>query len=109
MPSVLTTASQVTCMHGGVTTHVPSNVRVKALGSEVLVATDQNAVAACGFAPGGASSPCVTVQWTVPSARVKVLGQPVLLQNSVGLGSNAAQAPQGLAIVIVSQPRVQGL
>lgn len=110
MPSLLTMLSQVTCMHGGTTTHVPSNVRVKALGSAVLVATDQNAVAACAFTlPSGTSSPCVTVQWTVPATRVKVLGQPVLLQNSVGLGKAATQAPQGPPIVVASQPRVQGL
>ena len=110
MPALLTQASQIQCPHGAVATHVPSNTRVLASGTPVLVATDANMIAGCAFAlPSGTPSPCVTVQWIAPAVRVKVMGQPVLLQSSVGLCNAATQAPQGPPIVGATQPRVQGL
>lgn len=110
MPAVLTQASQIQCPHGAVVTHVPSNVRVTVMGSPVLVATDVATIAGCAFTiPPTTPSPCVTVRWIVPAARVKVMGQPVLLQSSVGLCNAATQAPQGPPIVGATQPRVQGM
>ncbi|MCR9162460.1 MAG: hypothetical protein ACE37F_19515 [Nannocystaceae bacterium] len=110
MPALLTQASQVQCPHGAVVTHVPSNTRVVASGSPVLVMTDTNTIAGCAFTlPSTTPSPCVTVRWTVAAARVKVMGQPVLLQSSVGLCTAATQAPQGPPIVGATQPRVQGI
>lgn len=111
MPALLTQVSQVQCPHGAVVTHVPSNTRVLALGSPVLVATDANSIAGCAFTipPSGPPSPCVTVKWIGPATRVKVMGQPVLLQTSVGLSTAGTQAPQGPPIVGATQPRVQGI
>jgi len=110
MPALVTQASQVQCPHGAVVTHVPSNTRVLAMGTPVLVATDPNTIAGCVFTlPSTTPSPCMTVQWTVPATRVKVMGQPVLLQSSVGLCKAATQAPQGPPIVGATQPRVQGV
>ena len=46
------------------------------------------------------------MQWLVPAARVTVMGQPVVLQTSNGLGLGPTQAPQGPVTVIVTQLRV---
>ena len=60
---------------------------------------DLTTVAGCPFqVPVGAGTkpqPCVKVQWPVPATRVKVDGQPVLLQTSTGLCQSAEQIPQG--------------
>lgn len=110
MPAVLTSITQIQCSHGAVVSHVPSSPKVTILGNPVLVATDLNSVAGCAFTlPGGAYSPCVTVRWTAPSTRVKVFGQPVVLQSSAGIGTAATQAPQGPAIVGATQPKVQAI
>ena len=94
---VLTTATSLQCPHGGTVKVVSSNTRTKA-GAHVLRSTDTFTIAGCTFAPGGTASPCVTVRWTVSDSRVTVLGAPTLSEASVGLCSNAAQAPQGTVI-----------
>jgi hypothetical protein len=110
MPFLLDATSQITCAHGAPCKHVPSQPRVKILGIPALVATDVNTVAGCAFTlPGPVASPCVTVQWIVPAVRVKIMGQPAVLQTSTGLCKAATQAPQGPPIITVVQPRVQGL
>lgn len=111
MPFVLNLASTITCTHGAKCTHMPTPPpRVLVSGAPVLTATDMNAVAGCPFTlPSGTPSPCVLVRWVAPAVRVKVMGQPVLLETSVGLGLAATQVPQGPAIAIAGQPRVQGL
>ena len=57
---------------------------------------DTYPVAGCAFTvPAGKPQPCVKVQWTQPAPRVKVGGQPVILQASAGLCHSAEQIPQG--------------
>lgn len=110
MPFLLDATSQITCAHGAPCKHMPAQQRVKILGMPALVATDVNSIAGCAFAlPGPTASPCVTVQWIVPATRVKVMGQPVVLQTSTGLCKAATQAPQGAPLITVVQARVQGL
>jgi hypothetical protein len=102
-------AAVATCPHGGQVQTVSANARVLVSGLQVATMVDQSTVIGCAFNVSGAPSPCVKIQWTVPSARVKVMGQPVLLQASVGLCQNPAQAPQGPAIIATVQPRVTAL
>lgn len=110
MPSMLDTSSVVTCTHGAPCSHVPTQQRVLVNGMPALTASDVNSVAGCPFTlPGPVASPCMTVQWVVPAVRVRVLGQPALLQSSVGLCKAASQAPQGPPVISTVQPRVQAL
>lgn len=101
--------AMVTCPHGGQATPVPSSARVLVGGQPVTVAADPYTIAGCPFqVPGAKPQPCVTVQWIVPAIRVRVGGQPVLLQTSTGLCKSAEQIPQGAPIVSATQPRVLG-
>ena len=104
--AMLTVGTQAICSHAGQVSVVSTNTRVTAGGQPVATMADQFLVAACAFAPGAVPQPCLRVQWLVPAARVTVMGQPVVLQTSNGLGIGPTQAPQGPATVIVTQPRV---
>ena len=96
------------CPHGGMANVVNTNTRVKAGGNFALLATDTYTVAGCPLNVAGAPHPCVMIQWTAPSVRVKVGGNPVLLQTSVGLCKAADQLVQGTAIVSGVQTQVKG-
>ncbi|TVP69179.1 MAG: hypothetical protein EA339_14955 [Rhodobacteraceae bacterium] len=95
------------CPHGGQVTTISSNTRVLVSGMPAATLADSSVVAGCAFQlPGPTPSPCVTVQWLMPAARVLVNGQPVLLQTSPSLALAATRAPQGPASVTVNQTRV---
>lgn len=100
----LTTAATMMCPHGGTVTGISTSPRVSA-GAPVLRASDTFVVAGCAFAPGGAASPCVSVQWVVPDSRVTVGGSPTLSTGSTGLCTSALQAPQGPVQIVSTQPR----
>lgn len=98
------------CPHGGTGSVVNTNTRVKVGGGFALLATDTYTIAGCPFTlPSGTPHPCVTIQWTAPATRVKVGGNPVLLQSSVGLCTAADQAVQGTAIVSGVQTQAKGM
>jgi hypothetical protein len=107
---LLHTGAGITCTHTAPCNPVTTNARVTVSGMPVLLATDQFPVAGCPFqipVPGGTKpSPCLTIRWTAPSARVKVMGAPVLTALSAGLGQSLEQAPQGPAVIAGVQPRV---
>ncbi|MCP3960738.1 MAG: hypothetical protein GY719_23080 [bacterium] len=106
---LLTVAATMSCPHAGQATTSLGNPRVKIQGQPVATMADLSTVAGCVFAPGGAASPCVTVEWLVPAARVMAGAQPVLLQTSTALCANAAKAPQGAPILMADQTRVNGI
>jgi hypothetical protein len=96
-----------TCPHGGSLTIVSSNSRVLVSGMQVATVADTFVVAGCAFTvPPGKPQPCVSARFTVPAARVKVLGQPVILQSSVGICQSAEQIPQGPPLIASTQVRV---
>lgn len=95
------------CPHGGQISAIPSNVRVTVSGQNVVTVADTFPIAGCTFAPA-APHPCVLTKWIVPATRVSVLGQPVLLDTSIGLCQAADQTPQGPPSVIATQLRVTG-
>ena len=100
----------ITCPHGIPSLPVASNARVLVLKQPVLVVTDTFPVAGCPFQlPGPVPSPCVQIKWLVPAARVRVMGQPVLLQASPALALAATQAPQGPPVISAVQPRTLGI
>lgn len=113
MTFLLNAASQIICTHGAPATTVPSQTRVLLSGQPALVVSDMPTVAGCPFQipiPSGTKpQPCVTIQWLVPATRVRINGQPALLQTSTGLCKSAEQIPQGPPTVVVTQPRVKGM
>ena len=97
------------CPHGGQVQVAPGNPRVRLSGQPAATASDQFVIAGCPFTlPVPAPSPCVTVQWLVPAARVRIGGQPAVLSSSSGLCLAATQAPQGPPQITVTQLRVKG-
>jgi hypothetical protein len=96
------------CPHGGQVSTTSSNTRVKAGGQLVATSADTSTIAGCPFTVPNKPQPCVKVQWLAPATRVKVGGQPALLQTSSALCQSAEQIPQGPPNVIAGQMRVKG-
>ncbi len=101
----------VQCAHGVPSTIVPAQPRVLVSGQPVATMKAQMLVAGCPFTvPGPKPQPCVTVKWLMPSTRVLVLGDPVMLAPSPGPGpglcQSAEQIPNGPPIVSTVQTRV---
>jgi hypothetical protein len=99
------------CTHGVPAQIVPTQPRVLVSGQPVATMTAQIAVAGCPFTlPGPVPSPCVSVKWMMPSARVLVMGQPAMVVAAPGPGpgicQTAAQIPQGPPVVGFVQSRV---
>ena len=106
MPPALTSASTLTCPHGGTATHRPGQSKVLVAGAPVLTQQDLGTVAGCAFNVSGAPSPCTAVRWITGAGQVRVGGLPVLHSASTGMCSSAAQAPQGPPIVSATQLQV---
>jgi hypothetical protein len=94
------------CPHVGQVAIAPSNTRVLLGGQPAATATDTFVIAGCTFMAGPVPHPCVKVQWLVPAARVRIGGQPALLQSSTGLCVAVDLAPQGAPQVVQTQARV---
>ena len=109
---ILTTASSVSCPHGGTLSLSTSNAVAKAQGSPMLLLTDQHSVSGCPFQiPVGVSTkpqPCVLARWTVGATQTKVNQTAVLLQTSVGMCYSAEQIPQGPPVVNNVQQQAKG-
>ena len=110
MPNFLTTASTIMCPHGGSLVLITGNTKAFAMGSPILTVNDVHSVTGCLFNVSGAPSPCVSVRWQAGAVKVAVNnGQAALLQSSVGLCYNAANAPQGAAVVANTQLKGSGI
>ena len=112
MPGFLvTTASSIICTHGATVSIVSGNTRVKAAGAFVAVLSDVGTVSGCPFqipfGSGTKPQPCITVRFLVPATRVRIGGQPALLQTSSGICLSAEQIPQGPPTVVSTQMRVK--
>lgn len=103
MPGLLLDAgTTVLCVHGGRAQATAPVPRVTVMGKPVVTQAAPHVVAGCaGPTPPG---PCVMAQWVSAAARVKALGQPVLLEDS-----HALCVPAGTPVNIVpGQSRVRG-
>lgn len=118
MPGLLLHATAaMMCTHAGTANIIPTQPRVLVSGQPVAVLGDQIMVAGCPFQiPVGAGTkpqPCVTVKWIMVSARVTIMGKPVLLQPAPGSGPGICQSieqiPQGPPTVTALQMRVTAL
>jgi hypothetical protein len=108
MIPILTTTSTVVCPHGGQAQLFTTNTQALVDGAPILLLTDVHPIVGCPFTPV-AYSPCVSIRWVTAATQTLVRHVPVLLQTSVGLCLNAAQAPQGAAIVVQVQQKAKGL
>ena len=108
MPSLLTTASQVMCPHGGQATLITTNTQVTADGSPVLLESDVHMVAGCAFTIGPKYSPCVRIEWSAGTSTSNGSGTKFLTQSSVGKCLGAEGATQGVAMVVNTQMKADG-
>ena len=108
MTPILTAASTVMCPHGGMALLTTGNTEALLGGAPALLLTDVHAIVGCPFTPV-AYSPCIVIRWVMGATQTTVHNIPVLLQNSVGLCLNAAQVPQGTAIVVQVQQKAKGI
>ena len=106
MAAVLLVTASVSCPHGARAMITPSNQRVRIGGVAAALVNDTTTVAGCPFQAGQKPQPCVKVVWSAPATRVKVAGQPVLIESSSGLCQSAEQIPQGSPVVTPAAPRV---
>jgi hypothetical protein len=109
MPALLTASSVMMCPHGGMVQATTANTRTRAAGDYVLRATDTFVITGCPFNVAGGLHPCVQVKWIVTAERSRVLADPVLHEESLGLCSAADQAVQGAVQIVFTQPRVRGV
>lgn len=110
MIPILTTSSTVMCPHGGVAQLLTSNTEALVDGAPMLLQSDIHPIVGCPFTPGpGTYMPCLTIRWVTAATRTAIHNVPVLLQNSVGLCLNAAQVPQGTALVVQTQQKAKGI
>jgi hypothetical protein len=107
MTPILTAASTVMCPHGGMALLTTGNTEALLGGAPALLLTDVHAIVGCPFTPV-AWSPCVSIRWAGGAVQTAVRNVPALLQTSDGLCLNAAQAPQGIAIVVQVQQQAKG-
>ena len=108
MPALLTAASTMTCPHQGTVMAVPSQSTTTA-DALVLCMSDTCTITGCSFTLPQGPSPCVTVQWVQAATSVKVGGNFVLNENSVGMCMAATQAPQGTVMITATQAKVDGV
>lgn len=108
---VVATTTQGQCPHViGKLQVSASQQQVKAGGQAVVTLSDTFKVSNCPYqVPVGAGTklqPCVTGTWLGPATKVRVNGQPVILQTSGGICQSADQIPAGPPKVISTQQRV---
>jgi uncharacterized Zn-binding protein involved in type VI secretion len=98
------------CPHqSGQISTIVSSPRVKVSGQPVATLSDLYLIAGCVFTVALKPQPCIKVQWLQGAARVKVNGNPVILQSSSGLCKSVEEIPQGPPSIKVTQQRVKGI
>lgn len=99
------------CFHAMPAKIIPTQARVLVIGTPVATMDARILVTGCPFTlPGPVASPCITIKWALPSARVRIMGKPAMVVPGPGPGpgvcQSAAQAPQGPPIVGAVENRV---
>ena len=110
MGRILTSATSMSCPHGGTVT--PSATAIATIdGSPGLLVSDSCTISGCSFQiPVGAGtkpSPCVRVQWSAPASFCRS-GAPLLTTDSVGTCLSAENVPQGTVSISSNQGKVSG-
>jgi hypothetical protein len=92
------------CAHAGQAVPMVPNARVKIMGQPVTTQAMPYMIYGCSLT-GTTQAPCAIAQWLTGATRVRVMGQPVLLMDSV-----AACTPTGTGVTVLStQTRVRGI
>jgi hypothetical protein len=97
----------ILCTHAGYVSEITSNFRVLVGGQPVVTQNDTFLVEGCPYTLPP-PHPCMTVTWLVPSLRIKVNGNPAILQDSIGICQSGDLTPQGPPNVVMTQTRVKG-
>jgi hypothetical protein len=93
------------CSHGGSARPLVGNPRVKLGGEPVLTVASPFAISSCPNVVGTAKFPCVIGVALAGATRVRVMGQPVLLDTT-----RPTNLPTGASIRITgTQARVKGI
>ncbi|MGH8004956.1 MAG: hypothetical protein ACRECJ_09575 [Limisphaerales bacterium] len=100
---LLHVGASVSCPHNGQAVAVTSNFRVRAAGQPITTLTDPYTIAGCS-----SRRPCLRVQWLTVAVRVRISGQPALLNTSQGVCLDGSGAPQDVPVVVQTQTRVKG-
>lgn len=104
----LTTASAMSCPHGGTIIVSTSNTRVQVDGEPVLRASDTFTVGGCRYVRGNVPNPCVSVRWDVHAERHEVLSEKSLTRESTGLCLDGSGGMQGIVQISSTQSRGAG-
>lgn len=108
---LITTASTLTCPHGGTVAIVSANAKVAA-AAMLALATDTFTISGCPFqipiGTGSVPHPCVTVKWLKPNKQTLVNGTPTLSGDSKSVCLAADLVPQGPVSVVAVQSGVTG-
>ena len=86
MTQALTQTTLATCAHQGRAEAQPLTRQVAIDGSPLLAAADVPLISGCTLPPP-AGGPCTTATFATAAARVRLAGQPLVLQTSVALAS----------------------
>ena len=101
--SILTAAGTLLCSHGGQATAKTETSRVTIAGAPVLTQSMPFPIAGCPLLATTPPGPCVSGRFVTAASRVTVLGQAVLLADSISIST-----PAGLPMqVLVLQQRVR--
>jgi hypothetical protein len=105
---LLTRRSVITCIHGGMVTHIPKSFSGELINGELLMLlTDEYPIVGCpnrlSFGNESVGSPCIRVEWMTASTIRLIGGVPVLTHTSTGLCYSAGGAAQGPPIILTFQ------
>jgi hypothetical protein len=101
---LLTSGSTLMCLHGGQAQATMPSLRVRLGGQPAVLQTAPHVVAGCTLPPTGSPPPCIVANWTTGALRVRSMGNPVLLQDSVAICPSSG----GTLMVVQTQVRVRG-
>ncbi len=106
---VLTTMSQIKCMHGGTAILTTANTKLMVDNAPALLESDVPVVVGCPFTIGPKYSPCVKIEWTLGAAMLSSNGTKVLVKTSIGKCISGEGATQGIAMVASTQMKTSAM
>jgi len=105
--AALTIASTLLCPHGGSVQIASASPKSSINGATLVTKNDTFTIVGCAFQlPGPTPSPCLSIEWVLTEAKVKIGGAATLSTGSVGICKAGSGAPQGKVIVANTQAGV---